>query len=108
VAQAADLRCGHRCLPFEERSRATARQGGRLQTVLAGFVVALPRYTRNTERGVGQFLVRFAVRAALFALPRNTRNTERGVGRSWSVLRCAPHSLRFLPGAVQFFRIFLC
>jgi hypothetical protein len=30
---------------------------------------ALPRYTRNTERGVGQFLVRFAVRAALFALP---------------------------------------
>jgi len=93
------------------------------------FVVALLRNSRKTECGAGQFLVRLAVRAAPFALLRNfaqngarrgpvpgpfggARRTlcaskelraKRSAARagSWSVLRCAPHPLRFLPVAVR-------
>jgi hypothetical protein len=36
---------------------------------------------RTTERGAGQVLDRFAVRAALFAVLRNSRKTERGAGQ---------------------------
>jgi hypothetical protein len=91
--------------------------------------VALLRNSRKTERGAGQFLVRLAVRAAPFALLRNfaqngvrrgpvpgpfggARRTlcaskelraKRSAARasSWSVWRCAPHPLRFLPVAAR-------
>ncbi|HEV8037248.1 MAG TPA: hypothetical protein VGP62_00190 [Bryobacteraceae bacterium] len=45
------------------------------------FVVALLRNSRKTKRGAGQFLDRFAVRAAPFAVLRNSRKTERGAGQ---------------------------
>ena len=56
--------------PLEKRGRAeTGRERYNKCGQFLGFVAALLRNSRKTEHGAGQFLDRFAVRAAPFALP---------------------------------------
>jgi len=52
----------------------------------SGFVVALLRNLRKTECGSGQFLVRFAVRAAPFALPAGRGSVAEESGRVHTAL----------------------
>src|ERR1700689_5101738 len=57
--------------------------------------VALLTNSRETECGAGQFLIRFAVRAAPFAVLRNSRKTECGAGQFLIrfAVRAAPFAL---------------
>jgi hypothetical protein len=67
-----------------------------------GDLVTLLRNSRKTERGAGQLLVGFAVRAAPFALLRNSRKTERGAGQCLVgfAVRAAPFALPAGRGSV--------
>src|ERR1700683_1396694 len=73
------------------------RPGGSVTTSGAGSTlgVAFLRNSRKTERGAGQFLIRFAVRAAPFAFLRNSRKAECGAGQLLIrfVVRAAPFAL---------------
>jgi hypothetical protein len=66
------------------------------------FWAALLSNSRKTERGSGQFLIRFVMRAAPFALLSNSRKTERGAGLFLIrfVMRAAPFALPAGRGSV--------
>ena len=97
--------------PLEKRGRAeTGRERYNKCGQFLGFVAALLRNSRKTEHGAGQFLDRFAVRAAPFAFLRNSRKTEHGAGQFLDcfAVRAAPFALPAGRGSVFASAYMLC